>query len=277
MTTVFPPSSSLVAGLLRLLQFKPRIRLAAARSHGEGETIVLEPYAPNILRVTLSMRRQKRPGRRVTASSPSPTRPAGRRANRRQRSVQFRPQIVSVNRPHPIPKLPAKRTVAGRYRKYFNGSAPGAHIVFSTPDGKTAAGDERLVAGGLNHKDGTAQLANDRRPSDPQFLRGGRDLRFARRRALLRPGPEPGGLSRSSRPHGALLERLPRDRRPELLRAVPGDQQGLRAALGQPFEDHHRAGLQRADAVDFAGGRPGFVLRDRGQRRRTRSMPATGC
>ena len=40
--------------------------------------------------------------------------------------------------------------------------------------------------------------------------------------------------------------------RAQLLRAVPGHQQGLRPAVGQPLEDHHRARLQRADALDLA-------------------------
>ena len=47
-----------------------------------------------------------------------------------------------------------------------------------------------------------------------------------------------------------------------------GHQLRLWTDLGQSLEDNHRAGFQRADPLDFRGGRSRFVLRDRGREHR---------
>ena len=51
--------------------------------------------------------------------------------------------------------------------KYFNGSAPGAHITLWTTEGKKLLEMTGWSQSVPNHKDGTAQLALDRRPTDP--------------------------------------------------------------------------------------------------------------
>ena len=65
--------------------------------------------------------------------------------------------------------------------------------------------------------------------------------------------------------------------RAQFLRAVSGHQQGLWAVVGQPFQDHHRAGLQRADPLDLRSGQPRLLLRDRRRHRRRDLLRATGC
>ena len=57
--------------------------------------------------------------------------------------------------------------------KYFNGSAPGAHITFSTADGTRLLDMEGWAMAVPNHKDGTAGVLNDKRPGDEAFYQVG--------------------------------------------------------------------------------------------------------
>ena len=195
-----------------------------------NSTIVLEPYAPNILRVTLSLERQSAlaaPGYGVIAA---PTASGWSASQTAKADVYSSNRIVAtVDRP---PDSPGDDGSA-----YFIGSAPSAHITLRTPEGKTLLEMTGWMQAVPNQKDGTAEVLRDRRPTDAEVLYRGRNLRLARRRALLRPGPEPGRFSRPSRPRRSLLGGLSGHRRAQLLRAVSGDQQRLRTAVGQPLED----------------------------------------
>src|SRR5271155_4574494 len=99
-----------------------------------GSTIVLEPYAPNIIRVTLSLLKQPAlapPGYGFTAA------PAADGWSHQQSEQGDTYQssrltvMVAANRPGTGKPLPTELDIA----RYFNGSAPGAHITFSTADG----------------------------------------------------------------------------------------------------------------------------------------------
>jgi alpha-D-xyloside xylohydrolase len=133
-----------------------------------GSTIVLEPYAPNILRVTLSLNRAPAlapPGYGVLAApaaagwSASPTAQAD--------VYQSARIIASVDRYLPSTKPPDPNQAA--LGKYFSGSAPGAHITLRTPDGKTLLEMTGWMQGEPNQKDGTAEVLHDRRSTDPRF------------------------------------------------------------------------------------------------------------
>ena len=133
-----------------------------------GESIVLEPYAPNILRVTLSLQRESAlaaPGYGVVAAPDD----AGWSASQTpQADVYSSPRmVVTVDREQPVgpPRLQTMADIA----KYFNGSTPGEHITFSTPDGIKLLELTDWAQDALNHKAGTASLEADRRPTDPQF------------------------------------------------------------------------------------------------------------
>ena len=131
----------------------------------KGKTIVLEPYAPNILRVTLSLEREnalEKPGYGFVGSPNA----AGWTKNQTV-SCQILADGQGI-----VPKVRSDIEEYGalRHRKYFNGSTPGAHITFTTPDGKKLlemTGWDQAVP---NHKDGSADLKNDRRPTDPPFF-----------------------------------------------------------------------------------------------------------
>ena len=133
-----------------------------------GSTVVLEPYAPNILRVTLSLKREPAlagPGYGVVAKPSA----AGWAASQTERADIYRSDrfIVTVDRKLPDNKPPVQtqRDIS----KYFNGSTAGAHIAFNTSDGKKLLELTDWSQSVPNHKDGTSAVLQDRRPGDPEF------------------------------------------------------------------------------------------------------------
>jgi alpha-D-xyloside xylohydrolase len=133
----------------------------------KGETIVLEPYAPNILRVTLSLQKEPAlaaPGYGFVATPAS----SGWSANHTAEADVYQSgrivATVDKDRPATQPPLNTELDIA----KYFNGSTPGAHITLRTPDGKKLLELTGWAQADPNYKDGTAPLLRDRRPTDPK-------------------------------------------------------------------------------------------------------------
>ena len=136
-----------------------------------GSTIVLEPYAPNIVRVTLSLRKDQAtatPGYGVTAS-PSPI--GWQQGSDSAGDTYTSPRMtVTVAAHHPSrASLATEVDIA----KFFSGSTPGAHITVRTPEGKTLVDMEGWEMAVPNHKDGNADILYDRRPADPPFYEVG--------------------------------------------------------------------------------------------------------
>jgi alpha-D-xyloside xylohydrolase len=134
----------------------------------KGETIVLEPYAPNILRVTLSLKPESAlaaPGYGVLAAPA----PAGWSVSQTAEDDVYRSprMVVSVERDLPPTKPPLQTQLD--IAKYFNGSTPGAHITFRTPAGAKLLELTGWSQAVPNIKDGTADVLRDRRPTDPPF------------------------------------------------------------------------------------------------------------
>ncbi len=133
-----------------------------------GQTIVLEPYADNILRVTLSLHKQSAlagPGYGLIAA---PAANGWSASQTPQADVYQSSRIIATvdkDLPPARPPLQTERDIA----KYFNGSTPGAHITLRTPEGKKLLEMTDWSQSVPNHKDGTAEVALDRRPSDPEF------------------------------------------------------------------------------------------------------------
>ncbi len=133
-----------------------------------GQTIVLEPYAPNIVRVTLSLQPEPAkaaPGFGIVAKPAD----AGWKSSQTEEADVYSSDrmTVTVDRPRPSgrPRVQTQVDIS----KYFNGSTPGAHITFTTPDGGTLLEMKGWSQAVPNHKDGTALLEYQRRPSDPAF------------------------------------------------------------------------------------------------------------
>jgi alpha-D-xyloside xylohydrolase len=134
-----------------------------------GETIALEAYAPNIVRVTLSLNRQPAlaaPGYGIIAA------PAGdgwsASANDRADVFRSNRMTVTVDKPRPSGKPPVQTQVD--IGKFFNGSTPGAHITFKNADGAKLLEMTGWSQDVPNQKEGTASILRDRRPTDDEFF-----------------------------------------------------------------------------------------------------------
>ena len=138
------------------------------------EMLVVEPYAPNIVRVTLSLDKQealKGPGYGfVGAPAPSGWTREETAAGSRFKSDRLIVDVQGLRTPaateSPRPgSLPSHADIA----KFFNGSTPGAHLTFTTPGGVKLLEMEGWGMAVLNNKDADAGVAHDRRPDDPPF------------------------------------------------------------------------------------------------------------
>ena len=132
----------------------------------DGSTIVLEPYAPNVVRVSLSLDKKEAfaaPGYGFLAAPTAQgwTRQSDDRGDR-YRSERLVVD-VAVNRPG----QPTATEID--IARFFNGSAPPAEITFSTPEGRTLLKLTGWSMSVPNRKDGNAAILNDRRASDAPF------------------------------------------------------------------------------------------------------------
>jgi len=152
--------------------------------HG-GSTIVLEPYAPNVIRVTLSLDKDQAlaaPGYGIDATPDakgwSVADSDHARVYRSARMVVSLPSDVKTRIPAPassgsVDQQTNVQKTAASIGKYFNGSAPGANIRFSTPDGKLLLELKGWQMSVPNYKDGNADILHDLRPSDQPFFQVG--------------------------------------------------------------------------------------------------------
>jgi alpha-D-xyloside xylohydrolase len=134
-----------------------------------GSTIVLEPYAPNIIRVTLSLLKQPALAPPDMVLLPRLPLPAGA-ISKVRREIPTAPAASASPSP---PTSQASPCLELDIAKYFNGSAPGAHITFSTADGTRLLDMQGWSMAVPNHKDGTAGVLNDKRPGDADFYQVG--------------------------------------------------------------------------------------------------------
>ena len=133
---------------------------------GEGATIMLEPYAENIMRVTLSLTHDAGvagPGYGIIAHPAA----SGWHAVYDEHNVVYSSSrmVVTAGIPHQWNSYKSTIAQAG----YFVGTTPWTPITFKTPDGTTLLEMRDWMQAELNQKDGTAEIANDRRPTDDKF------------------------------------------------------------------------------------------------------------
>ncbi len=136
----------------------------------DDATVVLEPYAPNIMRVTLSLRKDDAvagPGYGIVAHAASGD---WSQTHDQTGDVFKSSRMVVTVRPggHWTPT-----GTAADIAKFFNGSTPGVGISFKTPDGKTLLDMQGWQMSVPNYKDGNAGILYDRRPTDPPFYQVG--------------------------------------------------------------------------------------------------------
>lgn len=135
----------------------------------QNATVMLEPYAPNILRVTLSLNKAdatSAPGYGIAAQPSS----AGWTHESSDSGDTYRSarMVVTVGASHH--RAPASTDEGA---KFFIGSTPGVSISFKTPEGKDLVSMQGWQMSVPNHKDGNAGVLYDRRPTDDPFFEVG--------------------------------------------------------------------------------------------------------
>ena len=135
-----------------------------------GATVMLEPYAPNIIRVTLSTLKDQAiapPGYGFVAA-PS-AQEWKHETTEKDDTYQSSVMTVTVPGGRSAKKYAAQSDIA----QYFVGSAPGVSVRITAPDGSTILNMLGWEMSIPNHKDGDANILYDRRPSDPDFYQVG--------------------------------------------------------------------------------------------------------
>ena len=139
-----------------------------------GATLIFEPYAANIVRVTISQQKEAAEGAAGYGIVAKPDASGWSKGKDGEREV-YRSGEMSITTPawHKSTSLPMPNETG----KYFSGSTPGADFLFTRADGTELVewtGWEQSVP---NYKDGNEQLLNDRRPSDDPFYVVGANFR----------------------------------------------------------------------------------------------------
>jgi alpha-D-xyloside xylohydrolase len=137
----------------------------------DGSTVTFESYAPNILRVTLSMQHDPAvaaPGYGFVAKPDSD----GWTHTTDEHGDAYRSSrlMVTLDASHHGGKPSATQSDIA---KFFTGSTPGAHIRVTTPEGATLVDMVGWQQSVPNHKDGNADILYDKRPTDEPFFQVG--------------------------------------------------------------------------------------------------------
>ena len=139
----------------------------------DGSTVVLEPYAPNILRVTMSTLKDEAtagPGYGIVAMRDA----AGWTHETTAEGDTYKSARLTVF--IAAPATPQRRP-DGSFprgpRKNFGGFNRGPFMTVTGADGKPVMDMLGWEMGVLNDKDDNSQLNYDRRPEDPQFYQVG--------------------------------------------------------------------------------------------------------
>ncbi len=158
----------------------PLLALVAASLHISGQTaeirtqrgtatVLIEPYAPNIVRVSMSLRREDAlaaPGYGIVAH-PDPggwSLRSGPEGDILQSSaLTLRLAQPPVSRGEHLPET----------AKFFSGSTGHVGLDIATSNGKDLLRLDGWEMADLNYKDGNHDLEYDRRPSDPPFFEVG--------------------------------------------------------------------------------------------------------
>jgi hypothetical protein len=139
-------------------------------TRGEA-TVLVEPYAPNIVRISLSLRKADALAPAGYGFSATPQ-TSGWTAEKSQTGDVLRSSQLIVT----VSPDGGKRTPTGTQAdiaKFFNGSTPGVGISIKKSDGTAVVQMQGWQMSVPNHKDGNADILYDRRESDPPFYQVG--------------------------------------------------------------------------------------------------------
>ncbi len=136
-----------------------------------GATVVIEPYAPNIVRVSISTDRSRALAPAGYGIVAKPDAVGWTAAAGGSGDVLRSSRMVVTVAPQETPHHPTG--TEADIAKFFNGSTPGVSLSIKTPEGATLLVMRGWEMSVPNHKDGDAGILNDRRPGDDPFYRVG--------------------------------------------------------------------------------------------------------
>ena len=157
--------------LLLLITTLSTLQAQTVRNESAPATVVVEPYAPNIVRVSISLLKphaEAGPGYGIVAK-PSET---GWKREQSTRGEVLRSGNMVVTTSVSDGKYTPTGTQAD-IAKFFNGSTPGVGVSITKPDGTPIVQMRGWEMSIPNHKDGDSQILNDRRATDHPFYRVG--------------------------------------------------------------------------------------------------------
>jgi alpha-D-xyloside xylohydrolase len=140
-------------------------------------TVVVEGYAPNVVRVTLSLRKEDAlagPGYGITAKPATDGwKTESGTVGDVLASAGLRVTVAAEEKKAAQgPETELQRTQRD-INKFFNGSTPGVGLSVERADGSPLVKMEGWQMSVPNYKDGTAGILHDRRPTDPPFYQVG--------------------------------------------------------------------------------------------------------
>ncbi len=137
-----------------------------------GATVSVEAYAPNIVRVTLSLLKDQAvaaPGYGFVATPAA----AGWAHATTEAGDTYKSDRMTVTIPAERPAGPRPKGYVEGTEKYFSGSTPGGAVKITDASGKTLLDMQGWEMAVPNNKDGNADLKYDRRPEDAPFYEVG--------------------------------------------------------------------------------------------------------
>ena len=158
-------------GLLGLVLGGPGVCSAQLILNRGEATVQVEPYGPNIVRISLSLRREDAlaaPGYGIIAP---PSASGWTAANTEVGDTLWSSRMVVTVSPESPKYVPTG--TSGDIAKFFNGSTPGVGLSIKTPEGDSLVQMQGWQMSVPNHKDGNADILYDRRPTDPSFFQIG--------------------------------------------------------------------------------------------------------
>ena len=149
----------------------PAQKLTLSRGETPDEaTVMVEPYAPNIVRVTISLDKAAAlaaPGYGISAQ-PAPADWTATPGSGNTGDTLTSSRMVVTVSPQGHRYIPTG--TAGDIGKFFNGSTPGVGVTIKTPEGATLLQMHGWEMAIPNYKDGTHGILHDRRPTDDPFF-----------------------------------------------------------------------------------------------------------
>ena len=154
--------------LLFAASFRVSAQTAEIRAERGAATVLIEPYAPNIVRVSMSLRKDDAlaaPGYGIVAAPDS----AGWSLHSGPKGDTLESDTLTIS----LAPQPTGHGELPETAKFFSGSTPWVGLNIATHDGNQLLRLNGWQMSVPNYKDGNHDIEYDRRPSDPPFFEVG--------------------------------------------------------------------------------------------------------